>query len=202
MAYSIRLGLTGGIGSGKSTVATMLAECGACHIDADQIARALTAPGGAALPAIAQAFGAQVLDAQGALDRARMRALVFAQPQARARLEAIVHPLVGAESRRRTEQAMAEGVPLIVLDIPLLVESGRWPSELDQVAVVDCREATQIARVVQRSALAPEAVQAILAAQATRSARRAAADWVVYNDGLSLDDLRAQAGQIAAWFGL
>lgn len=202
MGRSIRLGLTGGIGSGKSTVAAMLADCGACCIDADQISRGLTAAGGAALPAIAQAFGPAALGADGAMDRAHIRSLVFEQPQARAQLEAILHPLIGIETRRRTEAAMAAGVPLIVLDIPLLVESGRWPAELDQVAVIDCSEATQVQRVMQRNGLARDAIDAILAAQASRSARRAAADWVIFNDGLSLGALRAEAQEIAAWFGL
>ncbi|MNV80712.1 Dephospho-CoA kinase [compost metagenome] len=131
-----------------------------------------------------------------------MRALAFADASARARLEAIVHPLVGQATAERIVQAEQSGAALIVLDIPLLVESGRWSRQLDQVLVVDCREATQIERVMQRNQLAPEAIERILAAQATRQARRAAADMIIYNDTQDLERLRAHAVRIAALFGL
>ena len=198
-----RLGLTGGIGSGKSTVAARLQARGATLIDADHISRSLTAAGGVALPLIAQAFGADLIDAQGALNRARMRELVFADPSARQRLEAILHPLIAEQTRQQHEAAVAAGSKLIVHDIPLLVESGHWRTRLDGVLVVDCRESTQTERVMARSALSREAVQAIIDAQTTRAQRLAAADWVVYNDdGVTIETLHAYTDQIAAWFGL
>ena len=143
MVAPFQVGLTGGIGSGKSTVATLLARWGAAIIDADAIARQLTAPGGLAMPAIAQQFGTEFVTADRALDRDRMRALAFSDPGAKLRLEAIIHPLVGAESARQVQAAVAGGSRCIVFDIPLLVESGRWRSQLDQVVVVDCAVATQ-----------------------------------------------------------
>ncbi|OWG16826.1 Dephospho-CoA kinase [Delftia sp. K82] len=198
-----RLGLTGGIGSGKSTVAAQLALRGASIIDADQISRSLTAPAGAALPEIARSFGPELIDANGALDRARMRELVFQQPAARQQLEAIIHPLVARQTALEVQQATDGGCALIVHDIPLLVESGRWPALLDAVLVVDCRTETQIARVMARNGLPRDAVQAIIAAQATRAARLAAADWVLYNDeAMTIEALRACSDRISAWFGL
>lgn len=197
------LGLTGGIGSGKSTVALSLSRRGAVVIDADQISRSLTAAGGAALPAIADMFGTELIDGKGALDRIRMRELVFAKAEARQQLESIIHPLVARETRRQTQQAIEQGRKLVVHDIPLLVESGRWRSELDAILVVDCREATQIARVTARSGLTQQAVQAIISAQASRAQRLAAADWVIYNDeGVSIDALDTYGAQIASWFEL
>lgn len=198
-----RLGLTGGIGSGKSTVATQLGLRGAAVIDADQISRALTATGGMALPLIAQVFGPELIGPDGALDRARMRSLAFAQSDARQRLEAIIHPLVAQQTAQQVVQATHEGRALIVHDIPLLVESGRWRAQLDAVLVVDCREETQIHRVMARNNLSREAVQAIMAAQAGRHERLAAADWTLYNDDtMDLEALRACTDRISAWFGL
>ena len=197
-----RLGLTGGIGSGKSTVAQLLVQCGATLIDADQLSRSLTGSGGAAMAAIAQTFGAEYVNADGALDRDRMRALAFSQPASRKQLEAIVHPLIAQLSAAQVDAAVASGQRLIVFDIPLLVESRDWRRKLDAVAVVDCRVETQINRVMARNALAREAIENIIAAQASRSARRAAADVVFYNDGLSLQALQSQVQQVAAQFGL
>jgi len=198
-----RLGLTGGIGSGKSTVAKRLQQRGATLIDADQISRSLTAAGGAALPAIAAAFGPELIDAQGALDRGRMRELVFADPEARQRLEGILHPLIAEQTQRLQQQALSQNNKLVVHDIPLLVESGRWRPQLDGVLVVDCRESTQIERVMARNGLSQVAVQSILAAQASRAQRLAAADWVLYNDeGVTIESLNASTDQIATWFGL
>jgi dephospho-CoA kinase len=197
-----RIGLTGGIGSGKSTVLDMLRARGAAAIDADAISRAVTAPGGAAIPAIAQHFGPEFVDAAGALDRARMRELAYAQPASRKHLEDIIHPLVGAESARQEAAALAAGSPCIVHDIPLLVESGRWRARLHRVLVVDCEPETQVARVVARSALAPDAVRAIIAAQAPRALRLAAADLVICNEALTLDGLRSEVEQAAHTFGL
>ncbi len=193
----LRIGLTGGIGSGKSTVAAALAALGAAIVDTDAISRSLTLSGGAAMPAIAAQFGAEFVDASGALDRARMRELVFAEPAARQRLEAILHPLIRAETAR---QAEAAGDAVVVFDVPLLIESGRWREQVDRVLVVDCREATQIERVMARSGWTREAVQAVLAQQASRTARRAGADAVIYNDGLSLPELRDEVKALwEAW---
>jgi dephospho-CoA kinase len=197
-----RLGLTGGIGSGKSTVAAMLASLGAAVIDADANARSVTAMGGEAIPAIRAAFGDDFIGADGALDRTRMREHVFATPAAKQRLESIVHPLVGEKTRAQLEQARSAGHTLAVLDIPLLVESGRWRQQLDHVLVIDCLPATQIRRVMQRSQLDEAAVQSIIAAQATRAARLAAADAVIFNDGITLEQLREQTTAAARRFGL
>ena len=183
------LGLTGGIGSGKSTVAHMLESHGAIVIDADAIARSVTAPGGAAMPAIAESFGPEFVTAQGALDRDRMRELVFRDPGAKQRLEAIVHPLVGHETARQTQTARDRGAPIIVFDVPLLVESAHWRQRVDRVLVVDCLESTQIQRVVARSGLEPAAVERIMAVQVSRAQRLQAADWVIYNEGLTLQAL-------------
>lgn len=197
-----RIGLTGGIGSGKSTVLAMLAALGAVPVDADAISRATTAAGGAAIAAIAQQFGPEFVTADGALDRARMRERAYAQPESRRALERIIHPLVAAEITRQVEAAEAAGARCIVFDIPLLVESGRWRAQLDRVLVVDCAPDTQLARVVARSALAPDDVRAIIAAQAPRALRLAAADVVICNEGLTLEALRNEVEQAARSFGL
>ncbi len=199
---AIRVGLTGGIGSGKSTVLQMLAQLGATVIDADAISRSTTAAGGPAIPAIAQRFGAAFVNAQGALDRDRMREHAYADPLARKSLEEIIHPLVGQESARQVQAALDAGARCIVFDIPLLVESGRWRSRMDQVLVIDCSPQTQVDRVVARSGLKPADVQAIIAVQATREQRLAAADIVICNQGLSLDRLRDIVVQVAARLGL
>jgi dephospho-CoA kinase len=197
-----RIGLTGGIGSGKSTVLAMLQERGAAAIDADAISRAATAAGGAAVPLIAQKFGPEFVTAAGALDRARMRERAYAQPGSRRELEQIIHPLVGAEIARQVDAALAQGARCIVFDIPLLVESGRWRQQLDRVLVVDCEPETQVARVVARSGLAADEVRAIIAAQAPRALRLAAADLVICNEGLTLESLRNEVEQAALSFGL
>lgn len=197
-----RIGLTGGIGSGKSTVLAMLQALGAAAIDADAISRSTTAAGGAAIEAIARQFGPEFITPEGALDRARMRERAYAQPEARRELEQIIHPLVGAEIARQVQAAESAGARCIVYDIPLLVESPRWRPQLDRVLVVDCAPETQVARVVARSALAPEEVRAIIAAQAPRALRLAAADLVICNEGLTLDALRNEVQQAARSFGL
>jgi len=189
----LRIGLTGGIGSGKSTVGQMLQARGAAVIDADAIARQVTAAHGAAMPAIAQTFGHEFITADGALDRERMRAHVFSQPQAKQALEAIIHPLVAQETQRQAQEALAKGHNTLVFDVPLLVESGaRWRTQVDRVLVVDCSEATQIQRVMARNGLSREIVQSIIAAQASRTQKLAAADWVIDNDGISLEALRIE----------
>ncbi len=203
MQKTLRLGLTGGIGSGKSTVAQIFVAHGAALIDADQIARAVTGPGGAAMAAITQAFGPEYVAPDGAMDRERMRRLAFSDPTARTRLEAIVHPCVAQETERRAHEAIAQGKALLVFDVPLLVESGHWERRLDAVLVVDCRVETQVQRVMARNALERAAVEAIIATQAKREARRGAADAVIYNDdGVSLADLQQQVAQTLQCLGL
>ena len=199
---AVRIGLTGGIGSGKSTVLAMLQELGAVAIDADAISRATTAAGGAAIPAIRAQFGPEFVTADGALDRSRMRERAYAHPEARRELEQIIHPLVGEEIARLVEAALAAGARCIVFDIPLLVESGRWRQQVDRVLVVDCEPETQVARVAARSGLSPEEVRAIIAAQAPRALRLAAADLVICNEGLTLEALRNEVEQAARSFGL
>ena len=191
-----RLGLTGGIGSGKSTVANLLAARGAAVVDADAIARAVTAPNGSAMPAIAKAFGNDFVDADGALNRERMRALAFSDPDAKKRLEAIVHPLVSQETQRQTEAAIQSGHRCVVFDVPLLMESGRWRQQVDRVLVVDCKRETQIARVMARNGMTREMVERIIDAQLPSGVRLAAADWVIRNVDLSLDALRAEVNAL------
>ena len=200
---TLRIGLTGGIGSGKSTVSAMLSSLGAVVIDADAISRQLTAPGGAALPSIAQTFGSQMIDPHGAMDRQAMRALVFGNPKARQQLEAIIHPLVTQTIRQQAQAATEAGARVVVLDIPLLVEAGtRWRMQVDRIVVVDCEPATQRERVIARSGLAAEEVERIIGQQASRQQRLACADLVIFNQGLSLDALRQQVQQAARYFGL
>lgn len=174
------VGLTGGIGSGKSTVADLFVAAGAGLVDTDAIAHELTAPDGAAMPAIAAAFGAAVLTPTGALDRTAMRQRVFADAGARQQLEAILHPMIRQLSDAR---CLAATTPYVVLAVPLLVESGTYRARCDRIVVVDCPESLQIERVMARNGLAADQVRAIMAAQATRADRLAAADDVVLNDG-------------------
>jgi dephospho-CoA kinase len=183
------IGLTGGIGSGKSTAAACLVDCGAWLVDTDAIARALTLPGGAAIPALAAAFGADAIAADGGLDREKMRRQVFADAAAKARLEAILHPLIGAEARRRADAA---GGRPVVFDVPLLAESSPWRARVDRILVIDCEEATQLARVAARPGWTEAAAHRVLAQQATRAARRSIADAVIHNDGLSLAQFQAE----------
>jgi dephospho-CoA kinase len=195
----MRIGLTGGIGSGKSTVASMLVSAGATLIDTDAIARAVTQPQGVAMPAIESAFGREVMAPDGSLDRARMRNLVFADPGIKKRLEAILHPLIGAECERRAAAAAGQ---LIVFDVPLLVESGRWRAIVDRVLVVDATEETQVRRVVARSGWTPDAVRAVIAQQADPAQRRAAADAVIFNESLPLEELAAEVRSLLKrWAG-
>ncbi|KQV61112.1 dephospho-CoA kinase [Pelomonas sp. Root1217] len=194
----MRVGLTGGIGSGKSTVAGFLREAGATLIDTDAISRALTAAGGAAMPAIHQQFGADFVGVNGALDRDRMRGLAFSDPAAKRQLEAILHPLITVEAQAQAETATAR---LVVFDVPLLVESGRWRARVARVLVVDCAIETQIERVLQRPGWTRERVMGAIAAQASRKARRAAADAVLHNDGIPLVALRNEVLSLAERWG-
>lgn len=173
------VGLTGGIGSGKSAVADLLAQQGAAIIDTDQIAHSLTAPGGAAMPPIAEQFGDSFLTPEGALDRAAMRERVFSDAAAKRQLEAILHPLIRQQTRIEAERVPGS---YLVFVVPLLVESGQWKDSVDRVLVVDCSEALQLERVMRRSQLSAEQVRAIMATQASREARLAVADDVIVND--------------------
>lgn len=183
------IGLTGGIGSGKSSVARVLVDCGALLVDTDAIARSLTVPGGAAIPALAEAFGADMIGPDGALDRDRMRAQVFADRSAKARLEGILHPMIGAEAAR---QAAAAAGRCVVYDVPLLAESSRWRRVVDRILVVDCSSQTQVHRVMQRSGWTEQAVRTVIDQQARRGTRRALADAVIHNDGIGADQLAEQ----------
>lgn len=194
------IGLTGGIGSGKSTVAQRLVACGAHLVDTDAIARALTQPGGAAMPALAAAFGPDIVTPDQALDRARMRQRVFRDPAAKARLEAVLHPLIGEEARRQARQAAGRPV---VFDVPLLAESGHWRDRVDRVLVVDCDTATQIERVAARPGWDAEAAQRVVAQQATRAARRGIADAVIFNEGIALGTLDGEVRALwRHWIGV
>lgn len=193
---ALHLGLTGGIGSGKSTVAHFLGTWGAFVIDADAQSRALTIPHGAAIQPIADQFGNAMLTPEGGLDREKMRALVFQNPDKRKLLEGILHPLIAQKINELSAQAHAENTPLLVFDIPLLVESPRWRKSLDKVLVVDCQASTQRSRVIARNGLTGEAVDEIMAVQSSSQRRLAAADLVLYNEGLNLVELKAQAHAI------
>ena len=197
------LGLTGGIGSGKSTVASLLAQAGAAIIDADAISRSLTQAGGMAIPAILAEFGEKLITPEGAMDRNAMRALVFSNPQAKRQLEAIVHPLVAQGLQMQTQVALAAGKNFLVFDVPLLVESGdRWRRQVDWVCVVDCQTETQIQRVMARSALTRPEIEDIMAQQANRAKRLASADAVIYNDGIDFVQLKHLAHETMARFEL
>ncbi|PXW24443.1 dephospho-CoA kinase [Paraburkholderia caballeronis] len=183
------VGLTGGIGSGKSTVADLFAARGATIVDTDLIAHRITAPHGVAMPQIEAEFGPDFVAGDGSMDRARMRALVFGDDAARKRLEAITHPLIRSETER--EWRAADG-PYVIVVVPLLVESGTWKTRVDRVLDVDCSVETQIERVMRRNGFTREQVLAIVARQASRETRLAAADDVVVNDHASLEALTQQ----------
>ncbi len=176
------VGLTGGIGSGKSAAADLFAALGVPVIDTDRIAHELTAAAGKALPSIVYAFGTQMIGTDGALNRAAMRQHVFANPSARKQLEAILHPLIRAESLRQIN-SLGDAAGYAVLVVPLLIESGAYHESIDRIAVVDCPEATQLSRVMARNGLQRDEVERIMAAQATRAERLAVADDVIENGG-------------------
>jgi dephospho-CoA kinase len=207
MSIALRLGLTGGIGSGKSTVAHIFTKLGAALIDADAISRGVTAPNGAAIASLAAEFGAGFITPEGALDRDKMRNLVYANASARKRLEAIVHPLVGQEITAQAHKATQAGSRCLVFDIPLLVESTHWRQQLHRVLVVDCPEERQIERVMARSskegsAMTRESVQGIIRSQATRAQRLRASDAVIFNDAINLTQLEAEVTELWQFFGL
>lgn len=195
-AAVLRIGLTGGIGSGKSTVAALLQRRGAWLIDTDAIGRGLTASGGAAIDALRAHFGPDSITAAGALDREWMRERAFADPRTRRELEAILHPMIGAATERQAAEGRA--APCIVFDVPLLVESGRWRARVDRVLVVDAPSDVQIARVLRRSQWTRAAIEQVIAQQAARDARRAVADAVIDNRGDSLRALESDVDRLWA----
>ena len=199
----LRLGLTGGIGSGKSTVASFMASAGAAVMDADAISRALTLPGGRAIPAILAEFGEQLIAPDGAMDREAMRALVFSNPESKRQLEAIIHPLVGQVLQEESNIALGAGHACLVYDVPLLVESGeRWRRQVDWICVVDCEVATQIQRVMSRNQLGRTEIERIISQQATRQQRLDCADAVIFNEGIDLAHLKQLVHEMMARFGL
>lgn len=189
--HALFVGLTGGIGSGKTAVSNQLAQLGAGVVDTDLIAHLITAPNGTAIPFIQKQFGPEFIEPSGSLDRAKMRSLVFSDPKARKALEAITHPLIREEMINQAKALIGVKVPYLVFVVPLLIESGNWLSLLDYLAVVDCPEEAQIERVMHRSKLSREEVERILKTQASRQERIAHADMVIENQG-SLDSLQAE----------
>lgn len=186
------IGLTGGIGSGKTTVANLFAELGAGLVDTDLIAHQLTQPGGEAIAAIQNEFGANFILASGAMDRTKMRDLVFRDARQKKRLEEILHPLIRAQTEAAAKRLKA---PYTIFVVPLLVESGSWKQRVDRVLVIDCSEATQIERVLSRNGLPREQIAAIMQAQASRTQRLQAADDVIRNEG-NLSEIRAQVRRL------
>lgn len=198
MSYQpTRLGLTGGIGSGKSTVASMFATLGAVVIDADAVSRKLTAAHGQAIEAIKLEFGNAMISSDGSLDRSRMRDLVFTDANAKKRIENIIHPLIKLEMQQQDYDATKSAVNLIVYDIPLLVESSNWRPILTKILVIDCTQQTQTIRVMLRNTLRKEDVGKIMANQATRKMRNSAADILIFNDSITVDELGEQVTQVA-----
>lgn len=196
MAFSV--GLTGGIGSGKSTVARRFRDLGAALVDADEIAHALTGAGGPAVAAVQARFGAEFVTADGALDRARMRDHIFRDTAAKARLESILHPMICDESERQALRAAASA-PYLIFVVPLLVESGHWRARVARLLVVDCAATTQLERVCLRSGWTAQAVRAVIRTQATRAERLDAADDVIVNESDS-DGLDARVARLHAHY--
>lgn len=196
----LRIGLTGGIGSGKSTVAALLVAQGAKLVDTDAIARHITLAGGAAMGPIEAAFGRSVVAPDGGLDRTLMRKRAFDDPEAKRQLESLLHPLIGIECERQA--AAAADALAIVFDVPLLIESQRWRERVDRVLVVDARESTQVQRVIARSGWTSEVVGLVIAQQAQRATRRAAADALIYNDAITLVELSNTVRRLWKQWGL
>ena len=198
----VRVGLTGGIGSGKSTVVAMLQALGAEVIDADAISRTLTARGGAAIPSIAAVFGIDVIDSQGAMDRAKMREIVYNDASAKSRLEDVLHPLIRQEMSLLANSPSFYSANCIVFDVPLFVESGVWNNFVDLVLVVDCTAQTQLDRVQARSELPLPLIEKIISTQASREVRLQVADVVLFNDTCSLEQLAEYVQEISTKLGL
>lgn len=199
---SLRIGISGGIGSGKSTVCQSFARKGAAVVDLDAISRASTAAGGRAIAAVKAIFGAGFIDETGAMDRTKMRDLVFSDAGARSRLEGIVHPLIALEVASQADTAQKMGLACIVFDIPLLVESAHWRTSLDRILMVDCSVDTQIQRVQTRSGLSETEVRSILRAQSSRRQRLEVADAVIFNEGKNLLEIERELQSLGAQFGL
>ncbi len=199
---SLRIGISGGIGSGKSTVCQSFARKGAAVVDLDAISRASTAAGGRAIAAVKATFGAGFIDETGAMDRTKMRDLVFSDAGARSRLEGIVHPLIALEVASQADTAQKMGLACIVFDIPLLVESAHWRTSLDRILMVDCSVDTQIQRVQTRSGLSETEVRSILRAQSSRRQRLEVADAVIFNEGKNLLEIERELQSLGAQFGL
>ncbi len=195
MASAFSVGLTGGVGSGKSTIGAMLSNRGAALVDADMIAHQLTSTGGAAVEALSEAFGTGAIAADGSLDRAHMRARVFSDPALRAQLESLLHPMIRAAMRERAAKLIAERAPYVVFVVPLLVETGNWNSYIDRLLLIDCSEATQLARVCARPGMDEITARKIIAAQATRPQRLAVADDVLINEA-PLDDIESKVERL------
>ena len=195
------IGLTGGIGSGKSTVARAWVALGATLIDTDAIAHGLTTAGGAAMPALRQRFGDEVAGPDGALDRGRMRLLVFDDAGAKQTLEAILHPMIGAEAECQAAGAQAvDADALLLFDVPLLAAASHWRARCDRILVVDCGADTQVQRVMARSGWSDEQVRRVISAQLSRERRRALADAVLFNDGITAEALVRAVHQLwALW---
>lgn len=193
LSKKLFVGLTGGIGSGKSTVAELFQESGAAVIDSDLLSHQLAQAGGEAIPEIRAAFGPEFLDANGALDRAKMRQLVFSNPDAKRRLESILHPMI--RSHMLAQALATETAPYVLLVVPLLFETPNYHELVQRTLVVDCPEATQIARTMQRSSLSEAEVRAIMAQQLARPERLRRADDVIHNDG-TMDQLRQQVAEL------
>ncbi len=183
-------------------VAALLTHRGAVVVDADAISRAATAAGGTAIPAIVAAFGSEYIQADGAMDRDRMRSIAFSDREARLRLENIIHPIVGAEINRQSNEALARGARCVVVEIPLLVESSRWRALLHRIVTVDCSMDEQVRRVVLRSGMTESDARRIIAAQASRESRLLASDLVIQNDRGSMISLQLQVDQVADFLGL
>ena len=194
--FRFSVGLTGGIGSGKTTVADMFAQRGAAIIDTDLIAHRLTASGGSAIPDIKSQFGSEFLNADGSMNRAKMREHVFTNPATKAQLESILHPRIRSESEQAARKA--QGLYLIFV-VPLLVESETWRRRVSRVLLIDCMEETQVSRVMHRSGLTEAQVRTIMATQASRQQRLAAADDVINNDG-NASALAAQVDKLHALY--
>jgi dephospho-CoA kinase len=195
----LRVGLTGGIGSGKSEVANFLGKLGAAIIDTDAISHQITAISGLAIPAIRQQFGEKMIAPDGSLDRHKMRTLIFDNPSSKLALENITHPLIRKITEDQASAALQQNPPYIVFVVPLLLESGQWlgqtPKKIDYVVVVDSTEDQQLSRVQSRSNMDPLSIQKIIATQAKREERLAAADYIIKNDG-SLAELEKKTAQL------